>query len=260
MRAGHQRGALADAQREAVDVRAPRRAGLDAEAAQHLGIHAHAVEEDLARIHGSVPRRCDARAFHHQDHGALRRARSMHHAPGHDEALPRRQVDGAVLGVDEGAPADHVEELVLGRSRASCPPRHSCLLHMVVVLVPVVFALHHAEAYDRLVDAARRLVEPRMRDAGDERRHVDDLARGVLDVQARVVWKRGARIRAVVVHGIPPKARPGHRAKCAGMPAVRRKIVLRGRKTFLRSRTLSGHAETAVKNPHRRREKVVGSS
>src|SRR5262245_20217777 len=55
----------------------------------------------------------DPRALDHQDHGALGRARPMPRALRHDEAVPWRQVHRAILEVDEKAPGDDVEELVL---------------------------------------------------------------------------------------------------------------------------------------------------
>jgi hypothetical protein len=48
----------------------------------------------------------------------------VHHAFRHHEALPRGQIDGAILEIDQEVAFDDVEEFVV-----------------VVVLVPVVFAL-----------------------------------------------------------------------------------------------------------------------
>src|SRR5262245_48169812 len=48
----------------------------------------------------------DARRFDHQDHGPLRRPRAVDHALRHHETLPRLQLDGAALQVDQESPAD----------------------------------------------------------------------------------------------------------------------------------------------------------
>ena len=62
---------------------------------------------------------------------------------GTTNACPRPQIDGAIFHLDEEAAADDVEELVL-----------------VVVLVPVILALHGAEAHHGLVHLAQGLVVP----------------------------------------------------------------------------------------------------
>jgi hypothetical protein len=52
-------------------------------------------------------------------------------APGNDESLTRLQRDGAILEIDQKLAVDHEKEFV-----------------EVIVLVPVILALHHAEPYD----------------------------------------------------------------------------------------------------------------
>src|SRR5579871_6750576 len=91
----------------------------------------------------SVARRNDAGAFDHQDDGAFGSARAVHDALGHDEALARAEIDRALLQIDQEMPFEDEEELV-----------------QVVVLVPVILALHDAEANDGIVDPAQRLVVP----------------------------------------------------------------------------------------------------
>src|SRR5215207_3093570 len=100
----------------------------------------------------SVAGRDDGSRLDHQDDRALWGARAMHDALGDDETLARRQFHHsawrhsvrALLEIDEEPTFDDVEELVVG-----------------VVLMPVILALHDAEAYDRVVDAGERLVVPR---------------------------------------------------------------------------------------------------
>ena len=85
----------------------------------------------------------DGGGFDHQDNRPLRGACAMDDALGHDKALLRSQLDGAVFEVDEKAALKHKKELVV-----------------MVVLVPVILALHDSEANDRVVDLAERLVVP----------------------------------------------------------------------------------------------------
>src|SRR5262249_32888362 len=99
-----------------------------------------------------------------------RRARAVHDAPWHDEALERLELDRAVLEVDEEAALEHEEELVV-----------------LVVLVPVVLTLEDAEADDRVVHLAERLVVPGVVALRDERGHVDDAQGRELDVEVRRV-------------------------------------------------------------------------
>ena len=79
---------------------------------------------------------------------------------GNDDALARLEREGLVVEIDEQAAFEHVEELIL-----------------VVVLVPVVFALDHGEAHDRAVDFAQRLVEPLVRAGVGQRFFVDEFER-----------------------------------------------------------------------------------
>ena len=77
----------------------------------------------------------------------------MHDAPGHDEPLARQQFDATALQVDDERPVHDVEKLV-----------------EVVMAVPVVFTLNHAQPHNRVIDAAERLVVPAVRAGGDEGR------------------------------------------------------------------------------------------
>src|SRR5215472_12425575 len=82
----------------------------------------------------SIARRYDSRRLDHEDDASLGRARPVHDAARNGESLARQKLDAAPFEIDEEAPVDDIEELVL-----------------VVVLVPVVFALQHAQAHDRIV-------------------------------------------------------------------------------------------------------------
>src|SRR5580700_7492928 len=73
------------------------------------------------RLRSSIARRDDRGGFGHEHHGALAGARAVHDALRHDEALVRLELDRALLEVDDEAPLEHEEELIV-----------------VVVLVPVV--------------------------------------------------------------------------------------------------------------------------
>src|SRR5262245_29938739 len=147
----------------------------------------------------SVSGRNDTRALDQENRGALRRARAMMGALRYHEPLPRRQLDAAAFEIDEQPSFDDVEELVL-----------------VVVMVPVVFALDHAQAHHRFVDLAQRLVPPAVRATVDQAAHVHDLERRMEDVEVgdvRIVGRRlvGHGYLAAVTGGVPlstPSSRP----------------------------------------------------
>src|SRR5439155_5718110 len=123
--------------------------------------------------------RHDARSLYHEHHRALGSPRAVPYAAWHDEALARRELDRAALQVDDEPPRDDVEELVL-----------------VVVLVPVVFPLHHTESHHGVVDLAERLGVPGMGAGVEQRLDVDELERPVADVEVSIVG-----IRRAVGHG-----------------------------------------------------------
>src|SRR5262245_17315624 len=78
-----------------------------------------------------IPSRNNPCILNHENHRFSRGARAMHHTPGHDESLLWLEFHDAILKIDQQATINHKEELVI-----------------VVVLVPVVFALNHTEAHD----------------------------------------------------------------------------------------------------------------
>ena len=123
----------------------------------------------------------DAGVFYHQDYSAFGRASAVDYAARDDEALAGVELDGFVFEVDEELAFDGQEELVI-----------------VVVLVPVVFALDDSNADYGVVDLAEGLVEPLVvLCVGDA--DVDDFERAVKDVEASFV-----RESAGVSHGEAP--------------------------------------------------------
>ena len=82
----------------------------------------------------------------------------MGHALGYGVAVMRFEGDGPVLQVNEEPSLEDEEELVF-----------------LLVLVPVEFSLHHAEADDRVIDPAERLVVPLVLGGRDEAWNVNKL-------------------------------------------------------------------------------------
>src|SRR5262249_48271239 len=73
----------------------------------------------------------------HQDHRPIGCPRAMHDPPGNHKALPRLEVDRPILEVDDEVAIKHKKEFIV-----------------IIVLVPMIFALHHAQAYHRIIDLA----------------------------------------------------------------------------------------------------------
>jgi hypothetical protein len=67
----------------------------------------------------------------------------MHDSLGNDETLPGVEFDGTVFKIDEQMALDYVEEFVVH-----------------IMLVPVILTLHNAQANNRIVNLAKRLVVP----------------------------------------------------------------------------------------------------
>ena len=85
----------------------------------------------------------------------------MEHTFGNDKSLSGRQVNASALQINQEPAFDHVEKFVL-----------------IIVLVPMVFALDHADTDNRGVYLAKRLVEPRVTGIG-QRLFVNHLQRAV---------------------------------------------------------------------------------
>jgi len=84
----------------------------------------------------------------------------MDYALRNNEALARLQCHATILKVDEKLAIQTEKELII-----------------VVVFMPVIFALHYAKAYDRAIDLTQSLVVPAIADRGSQRRHVNDFQR-----------------------------------------------------------------------------------
>ena len=107
------------------------------------------------------------------------RAGAVENAFGHDEALSGVQGHGSILEVDEKLALDHIEEFII-----------------VIVFVPVIFAVKNAEANYRGVYLAKRLVVPLELAGIGELLFFNDLEGRVINVQTSFV---GIRLR--VAHG-----------------------------------------------------------
>src|SRR5688572_15042810 len=90
----------------------------------------------------------------------------MDDALGDHESLPRLELNGVNLQVDQESPFNYIEKFI-----------------KVIVLVPVVFAFHNPEPNDRVIHAAQRLVVPLVSARRDESRDVDYLEGTVLLIQ-----------------------------------------------------------------------------
>src|SRR5271163_3968776 len=79
----------------------------------------------------------------HENHGALRSAGAMQGPSWHHKALARMKLHDALFQVNQQLALDHIEELVV-----------------LVMFVPVIFALDDGHAHNGLIDLAERKVEP----------------------------------------------------------------------------------------------------
>src|ERR1700716_4367745 len=123
----------------------------------------------------------------------MRRPRTMPNAPGDGDGLALPELDHAVLEVDEQGAVEHHEELIL-----------------ILVLVPVILALQHAQPNDRIVDLAERLVVPLVLTRVDQRLDVEPLAGRVLDVGGGGVFRNMHRNYTIWVR-LEPRALPARR-------------------------------------------------
>jgi hypothetical protein len=98
----------------------------------------------------------------------------MQDAFGNNDALAGREVEAAILEVDQEPAADHIEEFVF-----------------VLVFMPMIFALDHAETHDRFVHLAKGLVIPLVFAGVDEPRKIDHFQRLMQNVEPGVVGKPG---------------------------------------------------------------------
>src|SRR4029453_13683982 len=83
-----------------------------------------------------------------------------------DEALLRPKFDRASLEIDHETALDEEEEFFV-----------------VFVLLPVFFPLHDAEPNDRAVHLTKRLVVPAIGAGSNQIGNVDELERGIADIE-----------------------------------------------------------------------------
>ncbi len=88
------------------------------------------------------------------------------------KALARPKLDNFVFEIDQEMAVENKEEFV-----------------DVIMLMPVVFALQHAESHDRVVHLTKSLVVPFVRARIDQLLHVDDFKRSMQNVQVSLVGK-----------------------------------------------------------------------
>jgi len=93
----------------------------------------------------------------------------MQHAFGNDKSLSGRKVDRSPFQINQQPTFDNIEKFVV-----------------IIVLVPMILALDHADADDRRVDLAKRLIEPRFIRVG-KRFLVNHLQCTVQNIMPRIV-------------------------------------------------------------------------
>ena len=86
----------------------------------------------------------------------MRRARTVNNPLRNDEALARSQRNRTIFKINEKLSIKTKEKLVV-----------------IVVLMPVIFTLHHTQPYNRVIHLAERLVVPLVGDSSNERVHVN---------------------------------------------------------------------------------------
>jgi hypothetical protein len=97
------------------------------------------------------------------------------------------------------------------------PLKYKKELIIGVVFVPVILALHHAQADDLIIHPAKCLVVPRVRAGPDERGYVHQAEGRELDVQVG-----GVRVFLRIAHERPPDQElPGDEARRNGPPMPR---------------------------------------
>ena len=121
----------------------------------------------------SVPVGYDTGVLHHENHSALGRARAVNDTLWNDEPFLRIEGHCAPFEIDQEHTVQDKEELVV-----------------LVVLVPVVLALHDPETNDGAVHLAQSLVVPPVLTGADQRGNVNLLQLREQDIQVRGVRER----------------------------------------------------------------------
>ena len=93
----------------------------------------------------------------------------MQHAFGNDKSLSGHEVDRSTFQINQQPTFDNIEKFVV-----------------IIVLVPMILALDDANADNRSVDLAKRLIEPRFTRVG-QRFLVDHLQCAVQNIKPRIV-------------------------------------------------------------------------
>ena len=109
----------------------------------------------------------------------MRCSRSMDHSLGYHESLSRCQYHVRFFEIDHELPVETKEELIV-----------------VLVLMPMIFALHHTQPDNRTVHLAKRLIVPLIGNRIDERR----------DVHPFQLLERKVKVRRVREHSPPVMA------------------------------------------------------
>lgn len=123
----------------------------------------------------------------------------MQYAFGNNESLSGFKLYGPAFEVDQELAFDHIKEFIV-----------------VVMFVPMIFSLDHADPDNRSVDLAKGLIEPRHLGIG-ETFLVDDLEGSMQDVESRIVREIfDVTHRSLFYDGKEAYAKPGH------MPWARR--------------------------------------
>ena len=89
----------------------------------------------------------------------------MTHTFWNNKAVPRSKIDNAILEIDHEMSVQNEKEFI-----------------NVLVLVPMIFALHHRQPDDRVVHLAKRLVVPFVGTGISQLLHIDQFKRSVQNV------------------------------------------------------------------------------
>ena len=98
----------------------------------------------------------------------------MAHAFGHDETLPRGNIDNAIFEIDQEMSVENKKEFI-----------------DVSVFVPVIFALNHGQPDDSIVYLAKRLIVPLVGARLYKRWDVDNIERVEFDVEMHGIREGG---------------------------------------------------------------------
>jgi hypothetical protein len=98
---------------------------------------------------GLIPGRDNPSIFDHQNDRSFRSTSAVEHTFGNNKSLSWWQINGSALQINQEPAFDYIEKFVV-----------------IIMLVPMVFALDHADTDYRGVYLAERLIEPRFTGIG----------------------------------------------------------------------------------------------